>query len=285
MMTNQNVMDLGKVGVWGGAFRTDTSETLEHAAELEELGYGALWIPGGIGGSILADVGRVLAATRRVPVATGILNVWRHNAAEVAAESMALGERFLLGVGISHAPLIGDTYQSPLAVMTKYLDALDAAGHSPDRRIVAALGPKMLELARERSIGTHPYWVPVQHSAAARAALGPGKLVAPEVTVALETDPAAARALGRQFMKIYLGLPNYTNNVLRFGFTPDDLVNGGSDRLVDAIVAWGDEAAIAARLREHHAAGADHVCIQVLGTRQDEVPMAALRRLAPAVLG
>jgi probable F420-dependent oxidoreductase len=195
-----------------------------------------------------------------------------------------LGDRFLLGIGISHAPLIGEDYRSPVAVLTKYLDDLDAAGHPADRRIVAALGPKMLKLARDRSAGTHPYWVPVEHTPVARAAMGPGKLVAPEVTVVLESDPVAARALARQFMAIYLGLPNYTNNVLRFGFTTDDLANGGSDRLVDAIVAWGDEAAIADRIRQHHAAGADHVCIQVLGSAQDRLPMDALRRLAPALL-
>ena len=283
-MTQNGTPTLGKFGVWSIALRTDNAQTRDQAAELEALGYGALWLPGGIGGAILADCGHILGATERVAVATGILNVWRHDATQVAAESLALGERFLLGIGISHAPLIGEAYKSPVAVLTRYLDDLDAAGHPADRRIVAALGPKMLKLARDRAAGTHPYWVPVEHTAAARAAMGPGKLVAPEVTVALESDPATARALARQFMSIYLGLPNYTNNVLRFGFTPEDLADGGSDRLVDAIVAWGDEAAIAERIRQHHAAGADHVCLQVLGSPQDQVPIDALRRLAPALI-
>jgi probable F420-dependent oxidoreductase len=275
------MIDLGRVGVWTFGFRTEgVDPTL--AAELESLGYSAVWTPGGAGGRVLEACERVLAATERLVAATGILNVWRHEPAQVAEQSMAMGERFLLGIGISHQALIGEDYRSPLQVMTDYLDALDAAGHVPERRVVAALRPRMLRLAADRSAGTHPYFVPVTHAAAAREVVGPGKLVAPEVTVVLDPDPVTARATARRFMATYLQLPNYTNNLRRLGWTDDDLAGEGSDALVDAIVAWGDAEAIAARVAEHHANGADHVCLQVLGS-DEPVPMAALRALAPAL--
>jgi probable F420-dependent oxidoreductase len=288
-------MNLGRVGIWSSGLRlaAERGEGAEVAAELEELGYGALFLPGGRGGNILGAVANTLRATRSVPVVTGILNLWMHDPAEVAERFAALDAehpgRFQLGIGISHAPLVdsveGKHYGKPLATTRAYLDALDAAPTPvpPERRLIAALGPKMLELARDRSAGTHPYLVPPAHTRFARSVVGDGKIVAPEQTVLVETDPQRARAEARAFMEMYLGLPNYTNNLLRHGFEESDLADGGSDRLVDAIVAWGDEAAIAARVREHHDAGADHVCIQVIGGDRSELKLDDWRRLAPAL--
>jgi probable F420-dependent oxidoreductase len=290
-------MDLGRVGIWSGELRRheDTGAIAAAAAELEELGYSALWIPGSAGGDVLGAADRLLAATRSVPVATGILNVWMHDPQEVAVEHARLQAahdgRFLLGLGISHAPLVdaGDPgrYRRPLTKMRSYLDELDAA--SPPvpvaERILAALGPRMLELARDRSAGAHPYFVPVEHTRAAREALGDGPLLAPEQAVVLETDATRARERARTHVARYLELPNYTNNLLRYGFEEDDIRGAGSDRLVDAIVAWGDEAAIAERVRAHLEAGADHVCIQVVGVEPGELPLAPWRRLAAALVG
>jgi probable F420-dependent oxidoreductase len=289
-------MELGPVGVWSGELRRypDLGEVADAAAELEELGYGAIFIPGGAGGDILERSEHLLGATRSVPVAPGILNVWMHDPADVAAAQARLdGEhpgRFQLGLGISHAPAVNadepGRYRKPLSKMRSYLDELDAASPPvpPGRRFLAALGPKMLELSRERSAGAHPYFVPVEHTTYAREILGPDALLAPEQAVLLETDPARARERARGHVGRYLQLPNYTNNLLRHGFGEDDLHDGGSDRLVDAIVAWGDEAAVAERVRAHHDAGADHVCIQVVGVEGGAPPREAWRRLAPALL-
>jgi probable F420-dependent oxidoreductase len=282
-------MELGKIGVWSSALRALGIESIPEAATtIERLGYRALWIPGGAGGSVLERCEAALAATSSLVVAPGILNIWRHQAAEVAATTARLRQaydgRFLLGLGVSHKRLIGDDYATPLAKMVAYLDELDATGQSPDARMLAALRSRMLELARDRAAGTHPYCVPPEHSAAARVILGAGPLLAPEQAVLLETDPAEARRLGRHFCETYLGLPNYTNNLRALGYTSDDLAPPGSDRLIDAIVAWGDEAAIAARVRAHLDAGADHVCIQVVGGDYTTLPVEAWRRLAPALL-
>jgi probable F420-dependent oxidoreductase len=289
-------MKLGRVGVWSRELRryADLGEVADAAAELEELGYSAIFIPGGAGGDILERSGDLLGATRSVLVAPGILNVWMHEPAEVAASRARLEDehpgRFQLGLGISHAPAVNadepGRYRKPLSKMRSYLDELDAA--SPpvplERRFLAALGPKMLELSRDRSAGAHPYFVPVEHTAHAREILGPDALLAPEQAVLLETDAARARERARGHVGRYLQLPNYTNNLLRHGLAEDDLGDGGSDRLVDAIVAWGDEAAIAERVRAHHDAGADHVCIQVIGVEGGAPPREAWRRLAPALL-
>jgi probable F420-dependent oxidoreductase len=287
-------MELGGVGVWSGQLRwADAAAVGEIAAELEALGYSALWTPGGIGGDIFNDCRRILAATRRVPVATGILNLWMHSPSETATGHHELTTefpgRFLLGIGVSHGPLVDSTeagrYRQPMRMTRDYLEALDAA--SPpvprDERVLAALGPKMLDLARELAGGSHPYNVPPEHSAVARDALGPDRMLLPEQGVVLETDPAAAREAGRAYLATYVGFPNYTNNWKRFGMTDDDLADGGSDRLVDLVVAWGDEAAIAARVQAHLDAGADHVCIQVLGAGADTQDV--FRRLAPALVG
>jgi len=282
-------MDLGRVGVWSAQLRYgDRGAIREAAAELEDLGYGALWVPGGAGGDVLGDCARLLDATRRVVVATGILNIWMHDAADVAAGHQRLARgRFLLGLGVSHALLVDrtGTYERPLAKMREYLDRLDAA--SPPvpvaERVLAALGPRMLELARDRSAGAHPYLTTPDHTAVARAVLGPGPLLAPEQKVVLETDAGRARAIAREALAIYLRLPNYTNNLLRSGFTTDDLAGGGSDRLVDRVVAWGDVETVAARIGEHFAAGADHVCIQVLLPDRAAMPLDEWRRLRPAL--
>jgi probable F420-dependent oxidoreductase len=279
------------VGVWAVGLRFgERGEIADAAAELEDLGYSALWIPD-VGGDVFGAADRLLRATRSVPTATGVLNLWRHTAEETAAGCAQLaeahGDRFLLGIGVSHAPLIDKDepgrYAKPLAAMRSYLDGLDVAATpvtAPDR-VLSALGPKMLELARDRSAGAHPYNVSPKHTALAREALGPSAALLPEQAVALITDPAEARALGRQYLADYFGFPNYVNNWRRLGFDDEDFTGGGSDRLVDAILAWGDDEAIAARVREHFDAGADHVCVQVIS---DEVlPRSVWRAIAPAL--
>ena len=208
-----------------------------------------------------------------------------------ARVTSAYPDRFLLGIGVSHAALVDGQepgrYARPLAVTRTFLDEIDATTPTVpvNERALAALGPKMLELSRDRSAGAHPYLVPPEHTRFAREILGGGVLLAPEQHVVLETDPEKARAIARESLAIYMTLPNYVNNWRRFGFTDDDVSGAGSDRLVDAIVAWGDEAAIARRVREHLDAGADHVCVQVATDRRGEMPLAGWRRLAPALLG
>jgi probable F420-dependent oxidoreductase len=286
--------ELGRTGIWSPQLRWgDTGEAAARAAELEDLGYAALWI-GDVGGDLFTPLDNLLRATTTTTIATGILNIWMHTPEEAAGMHAGLvtehGPRFLCGIGISHRPLIdhvveAGTYRKPIETMSAYLDGLDAAPAplAVDDRVIAALGPKMLELARTRSAGTHPYLVTPELTAAARAGVGPGRLVACEQGVVLETDPARAREVARGHLSRYLGLPNYSNNWKRQGFTDDDLVDGGSDRLVDALVAWGDEAAIAARVQEQRAAGADHVCIQVLTDDAKAFPTQQWRALAPAL--
>jgi probable F420-dependent oxidoreductase len=285
---------LAGTGIWSSTLRYgDAGEAAERAAELEELGYSALWIPD-VGGDLWTPLANLLGATKTVTIATGILNIWMHTPEETAAEHARLtrehGARFLCGLGISHQPFIDrvkepGTYQKPLAKMAAYLDGLDAAETplAPAHRVLAALGPKMLELARHRTAGTHPYLVTPELTKAARAGIGPDGLVASEQGVVLETDPAKARAIARQHLQTYLGLPNYANNWKRQGFTDDDIANGGSDRLVDALVVWGDEETIARRVQEHRDAGADHVCVQVLTEDPRAFPADEWRRLAPAL--
>jgi probable F420-dependent oxidoreductase len=287
------IHDLGPIGVWSGALRVgDRGAIVEAAAELEELGFGALWMPGREHADLEEHLRALLAGTRRAVVATGIVSIWTHPAGSVAAVHHALQRdypgRFLLGIGVSHAPAVqsaGQQYQRPMQKLRSYLDELDGA--SPplprDERIVAALGPKALALSAERSLGTHPYFVPPEHTRVARQQLGPGPLIAPEQMVVLETDPAKARAIARQTMARYLALPNYTNNLVRLGYTAEDLANGGSDRLVDAIVAWGDAPTVLKRVAEHHDAGAEHVCVQVLSETPQTLPMDGFRQLAAAM--
>ncbi len=284
-------MELTGTGIWSSGLRYgDGAQAAEAAAELEALGYSALWVPD-IGGDLFSVLGNLLDATERITVATGILNLWMHDADDTAVmyrdSTERHGDRLLIGIGVSHAALIDagapGRYRRPLSAMRAYLDGLDA--HDPplpaDRRVLAALGPKMLALAEERSAGTHLYNVTAEHVAMARDALGPDALVAPELAVAPTTDAAEARSWAREHLAGYLGLPNYTNNLRRVGFDDADFSGGGSDALVDALVAHGDDEAIAARVAEFRAAGADHVCIQVLGPDVMGFPMDAWRRLAP----
>jgi probable F420-dependent oxidoreductase len=267
----------------------------EAATELESLGYSALWIPD-VGGDLFGSLANLLGATRTVTIATGILNVWMHTADDAAAAHARLtaehGPRYLCGIGISHRPFIDmvnapGTYTKPVDTMAAYLDGLDAAATplAVADRMLAALGPKMLELARTRTAGTHPYLVTPELTAMARAGIGPDGLVASEVGVVLETDPSKAREIARLHLQTYLALPNYANNWKRHGFTDDDIANGGSDRLVDALIGWGDEAAIAARVQQHRDAGADHVCVQVLTSDPRALPVDEWRTLAPVLLG
>ena len=284
---------LTATGVWAAPLRYgDAAAAAEAAAELEALGYTAIWLPD-VGGDLFGSVENLLGATSSLTVATGILNLWMHEPEEAAAQHARLteahGRRFLMGIGVSHAPLIDHSeagrYTKPLSQMRAYLDGLDAATIpvAAEDRVLAALGPKMLDLAGERTAGTHPYLVTPEHTAVAREALGPDKLVAPEQAVVLEADPATARAIARTHLAGYLGLPNYTNNWKRFGFTDDDLADGGSDRLVDAFVAWGGEDDISKRVQAHRDAGADHVCVQVLTANLWELPLDGWRALAPVL--
>lgn len=285
---------LGGTGIWSGGLRYgDAGEAVEAAAELETLGYSALWIPDA-GGDLFESVERLLGATTGITVATGILNLWMHTPEETADAFARFtdlyGDRLLVGIGVSHAPLIDATepgrYRNPLASTARFLDGLDAAAIPlpADRRVLAALGPKMLELARQRTAGTHPYNVTPEHTALAREAMGAEGLVLPEQAVALERDPSLARALGRAHLSFYFSLPNYVNNLRRLGFGDPDFADGGSDRLVDALVAWGNEESIRKRIDLHRAAGADHVCIQVLtDPAAAGLPLAQWRQLAPAL--
>jgi probable F420-dependent oxidoreductase len=282
---------LGRIGLWSGEIRFgDRGQAVAAAAEIEALGYGALWIPGGIGGPILADVEALLGATRRLPIATGIINVWKHEPAEVGAwwlaRSAADQARLMLGLGISHAPLIGEAYARPIATMTTYLDGLAAAGLPPERLCLAALGPRMLDLARDRTAGAHPYLVPPEHTAFARERLGPSALLAPEVGVILVADPGRAREIARAGLASYMKLPNYVNNWRRMGYSEAD-VTGPSDRLLDALFAWGSPEQIAVKVRDHLAAGADHVCLQVVRGpigADTRPPLEAWRALAEVLL-
>ncbi len=285
---------LGRTGIWSGVLRSgDAHETAAAAAELESLGYSALWIPD-VGGDVFGAVEHLLTATSTATIATGILNLWMHTAQETAAQHAVLtarhGHRFLAGIGVSHAPLIDykldpGTYQKPMAQTRAYLDALDAAEVPLARqdRALAALGPKMLELAATRTAGVHPYLVTPAHTRIAREAVGPDALVAPEQGVILETDPERARSIARSNLAGYFALPNYTNSWKRLGFDEEEITDGGSDRLIDALVVWGDESAIAARVQEHRDAGASHVCIQVLTDAPKALPLEQWRVLAPAL--
>jgi probable F420-dependent oxidoreductase len=291
---------IGRVGVWLGAAlsRAGAAEERAAAAEIEELGYGALWLgAGGAGKDELAHAAVLLAATERLVIATGIANIWAREAFSTAGGAHLLADaypgRFVLGLGVSHAPQVtarGIDYRRPYQAMVSYLDRMDAATYpgpppaDPAPRVLAALRPRMLELSRDRAGGAHPYFTPVEHTARAREVLGPGPLLAPEVAVVLDTDRDSARATARRFMaEPYLRLPNYLNNLRALGYTDDDFRDGGSDRLVDALVGWGDVDAVRARVTEHLAAGADHVAVQPIGGNLSGA-LAALRELAPALV-
>jgi probable F420-dependent oxidoreductase len=272
-------VELGKIGIW-----TRDRDRSETAAEVEALGFGALWI----GGSpSLAQARAFLERSRTMPIATGILNVWQHAPADVAAQHAELTRdhpgRFLLGIGIGH-PEKTQRYAKPLATMRDYFDGLDAAPQPVPReeRVAAALGPKMLDLAAERSLGTHPYFTTPGHTRFARERVGPHALVAPELAVVLDPVPERARKRARSYAASYLGLRNYTTNLVRFGFTERDVADGGSDRLIDAVIPHGTPEAVAKAVRAHLDAGADHVCLQPLG--HGAAPAEDYRALAAALL-
>jgi len=291
-------MDIGRIGIWAFLDMLPARDAQAAAREIEDLGFGALWIPEALGREAFTHAAILLGGTSRIVIATGIANVWARDAMAMAAAQRTLCEaypdRFLLGMGVSHQPLVGGLrgheYRKPLSYMRAYLDAMDgavfaaAAPATPPRRVLAALHPKMLDLARERSWGSHSYFVTPDHTARARQALGADRLLAPEQAVVLEADPGKARPIARQHMAIYLDLPNYRRNLLTLGFEESDLADGGSDRLVDAIVAWGDVEVIRERVRAHHAAGADHVCLQALTADMGDVPRDQWRALAKALL-
>jgi probable F420-dependent oxidoreductase len=272
----------GALGVWvPRSLPADQLTTV--AREVERLGYGALWISGGGSSGVFEDVDRVLAVTERITVATGIVNLWVETPESVTAAwhraEQAHPGRLYVGLGISHAPMVdrlpGASYDKPLARTRAFLDELDALPSPlpPERRLLGALGPKMVQLAAERTLGSHPYLVTVENTAAARESAGESFL-APELGVVLEADLARARDLGRTALELYFGLPNYTNNWLRAGFSEAD-VTSRSDRLLDSLLALGDVAAVAERVQAHRQAGADHVTLQVLGPQPHSTELLA----------
>jgi probable F420-dependent oxidoreductase len=291
----ESSIQLGRIGIWTRQLEDQpATKAQETARELEELGYGALWFGEAFGREVLCNAGLLLAATKRMVIATGIANIYARDAMAMASGQKTLAEaypnRFLLGLGVSHIPLVeqmrGHRYEKPVATMRAYLDAMDQAPYSAfppatkAPRVLAALGPKMLELAGERADGAHPYNVNPEHTAEARRILGPQPYLCPEQAVVLETDAEKARAIGRAFLGLYLTLPNYTNTFLRLGFDEGDFKDGGSNKLIDAIIAWGDLNVIRDRIAEHHSAGADHVCIQVLTADPKGLPLREWRELA-----
>jgi probable F420-dependent oxidoreductase len=294
----QRGVQLGAIGIWTiGLDAFPAAQAQEAAAELEELGFGALWFGEAFGREALTTAGLLLAGTKRIVIATGIANIYGRDPVAMVSAQKTLAEaypdRFLLGLGVSHIPLVeklrGHRYDKPVATMRAYLDAMDQAPYqavppaSKPLRVLAALGPKMVQLSAERADGAHPYNTTPKHTAEARALMGPGPYLCPEQGVILQADPARARAIARKFLAIYLTLPNYTNNWLRLGFEEADFSNGGSDRLIDAVIAWGDLKTVMNRVNEHHAAGADHVCVQVLTDDARTLPMREYRELASAI--
>jgi len=289
-------MKLGKLGVWAGLDSLTAAEAADFARLAEAQGYAALWMPEGFGRNVLVNAAWILANTSRLVVASGIANIYARDAMAMANAQQGLAEqsggRFLLGMGVSHAPMVqkvrGHEYGKPVAAMREYLEAMAKVRYlapPPAERpltVIAALGPKMLALAAELTDGVHPYNVTPEHTAEARAVLGPDKLICVEQKVILSTDAATARAAGRAALGVYMSLPNYRNNWLRLGFKEDDLAGTGSDRLIDAMFAWGDEDAIRRRIEAHWAAGADHVCIQSVAADGAHTPdTKVLALLAP----
>lgn len=274
-----------------------TPDLRRAVAEVEELGFGTIWIGEALGREPFAAAAIILEATSHITVATGIANIWVRDAMAMMNGGRTLAEawpnRFVLGIGVSHAPLVtarGHQYERPLTAMREYLDAMEKAPYRgpapnpPAPIVLAALGVKMLELARERTAGAHPYYVPVEHTREARRILGPDRLLAPEQAVVFAKDREAARVPGNIYMRTYLSLQNYRQNLVRLGWPDDELTPPGSDRAFDALVAWGDDQEIARKVRRHHEAGADHVAVSVLTPTPDRAPTADLRRLAPLLL-
>jgi probable F420-dependent oxidoreductase len=274
-----------------------TTDLRRAVAEIEAMGYGTIWIGEALGREPFAACAIILAATSRVTVATGIANIWARDATATMNGARTLAEawpgRFVLGIGVSHLPLVkarGQQYERPLSAMRAYLEAM---GNAPYRAampnpsppiLLAALGAKMLQLARERTAGAHPYFVPVEHTLEARGILGEDRVLAPEIAVVFAQNREAARATGDRYMQTYLNLENYRRNLARMGWPNDELAPPGSDRIFDAVVAWGPDEEIARKVRLHHEAGADHVAVQVLTPTPERASLDDLRRLAPLVL-
>ena len=289
-------MNLGRIGLWAADFDLQPmAKSQEAIAQVEEMGYGAVWVPEAVIREPFASTALLLSATKKIVLATGIASLHARTAQTMQAGWKTLTEafpdRFLLGIGVSHAPMVQGvhkgTYDKPYSTMVEYLDAMDkgiffgAAPTTAPQRVLAALGPKMLKLAAERGAGAHPYFTPVEHTAFARETMGAGALLAPELAVVLETDATKAREIARKYMTTYTRLPNYANNLKRFGFTDDEITNQ-EDRLVDAIVAWGSLDTVVAAVKGHLDAGADHVCIQVLTDKPGTLPMREWQELADA---
>jgi probable F420-dependent oxidoreductase len=291
---------LGRVGVWTGQLDYSSAEVVrETAREVQACGYRAIWTGEAVGREVLSAAQLLLAATDSLIVATGIANIWARDALATAAGQLALGEaypnRFILGIGVSHKPLLdvrGEDYRSPLKFMQQYLDAMDEAydvyrAVIPDERpprLLAALGPKMLETAATAADGAHTYFVPPEHTAKAREILGPDKLLVPEQVCVLCEDPTVAREIARRHTASYLRLANYTANLQRYGFEESEFAGGGNDRLVDTICVWGTPDAVAARVKAHLDAGADHVAVQVLVDDRRGLPRKEWVELAPVLL-
>jgi len=290
---------LGRVGVWSFALqRQSAADAGASMTELERLGFRSVWIPESLGSKdVMAHAALLLGASTRAIVAPGIASIYARDPMAMANGARALADaypgRYVLGIGVSHAPSVklrGNDYGKPIETMTVYLDAMAAASYAgpelaePVPLVLAALGPRMLELAARRTDGAHPYFVPVEHTPIARAALGPDPCLAVEQTAILSTDPAEARRIGRAFARHYLALPNYANNLRRLGWSDEDIANDGSDRLIDAVIAWGDVDAIVTRVQAHLDAGADHVCLQLRAESSADPALAGYAELASALL-
>jgi len=267
------------------------------AAEIERMGFGTIWLGEAAAREPFAGAAILLAATQRVTVATGIANIYARDATAMMNGARTLAEawpgRFVLGIGVSHLPLVqarGHHYERPVAAMRAYLEAMENAPYRPPMPnppppiLLAALGVNMLELARERSAGAHPYFVPVEHTLEARGILGEDRILAPELAVVFARNREAARATGNRYLQTYLNLENYRRNLARMGWPSDELAPPGSDRIFDAVVAWGPDEEIARKVRLHHEAGADHVAVQVLTPTPEQAPLDDLRRLAPLIV-
>jgi probable F420-dependent oxidoreductase len=290
-------MDIGKVGIWFFLDAMTAAESVEFARKAEKLGYGALWIPEAVGREPFAHSAYLAAQTERIVFATGIANIWARDPITMSAASKTVadvsGGRFLLGIGVSHKPLVsnlrGHSYDKPYSYMREYLPKIKSALYrapmpkEPVPILIAALHPKMLQLSATEADGTHTYFVPPEHTAKARAAIGPKPWICAAQAIILETDAVKARAAARTYMKTYVPrLPNYTNNLKALGWKDEEFANGCSDKLVDAIVAWGSEDQIRARIDAHLKAGATHVCILPLRVDNESLPdMHAMEALAP----
>lgn len=291
------MIDIGSVGIWTGVLDGHPAGAIrDAAAQLDEMGWPCLWIPETVSRDPFIAASLLLEASNNMKVATGIASIWARDAMTTNNAHLTLNEahdgRFLLGLGVSHHTLTEwvrkHDYSKPLSTMREYLERMDASmyrGPKPAQepnRVIAALGPKMLALSAEAADGAHPYFVPVEHTVIAREAIGPDKMLAVEQMIVLEADPTKAREIARKHMAVYLGLPNYANNLMRLGFTEEELTNA-DDRVVDAIVAWGSLDDVLARVKAHQDAGADHVCVQILEDGTD-LPMDAWAEVGAALL-